>query len=475
MTRRLIISYLAVTLVVLLLLELPLAVFYAQRELERLTSAVERDAAVVATIYEDDLEAGRTLDPSPALIYQQRTGARVVVVDAQGISLVDTEQQAQRDFSTRPEIATALTGQRAVGTRLSETLGTELLYVAIPVSSSGVVHGALRLTLDTSEVDSNVHRFWWGLAAICVVVMSAMSLVGWLLARSVTLPLRRLNDTARRFGRGDLTVEADHPEGPPELRELSNTMSTMAGRLAALIDEQRAFVADASHQLRTPLTGLRLRLENLQAGLDETDAAQVDGAIEEIGRLSALVTDLLQLARADRHAAVGAHDLVQLAAERVDTWSAMADGAGVELVLRSDASSVVVAAVPGAIEQILDNLIDNAVAVAPRGSVVEIVVDRGAVAHRLVVIDHGPGLSEQDKERAVGRFWRGDASRPGSGLGLAIVASLAVASGGSLTLGDSIGGGLTVVVEFPASPDAFAARPSFARDGRSANLHSGLP
>jgi len=449
-TRRLIVSYLAVTFVVLLLLELPLAVFYAQRELERLTSAVERDAAVVASIYEDDLEAGVMPDPTPALIYERRTGARVVVVDSRGVSLIDTEQPSQRDFSTRPEIAIALTGQRSVGTRSSATLGTDLLYVAIPVSSSGVVHGALRLTLDTSEVDSNVHRFWLGLAAIGVVVMSAMSLVGWLVARSVTLPLRSLNDTARRFGRGDLTVESDHAEGPPELRELSSTMSTMAGRLAALIDEQRAFVADASHQLRTPLTGLRLRLENLQAGLADADAAQVDAAIDEITRLSALVTDLLQLARADRQASVGAHDLRQLAADRVDTWSAIADGAGVELSLRSDASPVVAAAVPGAIEQILDNLLDNAVAVAPPGSVVEVEVGGGAVTHRLVVIDHGPGLSDEEKERASGRFWRGDTSRPGTGLGLAIATSLARASGGSLALGDSSGGGLTVTVEFPA-------------------------
>ena len=450
MTRRLIISYLAVTLVVLLLLELPLAVFYAQRELERLTSAVERDATVVASIYEDDLEAGRTLDPNPALRYEQRTGARVVVVDSRGISLIDTEQPLQRDFSTRPEIATALTGARSVGTRVSETLGTELLYVAIPVASSGVVHGALRLTLDTAEVDANVHRFWWGLAAIGLVVMSAMSLVGWLVARSVTLPLRRLNDTARRFGRGDLTVVDDHADGPPELRELSSTMSTMAGRLATLIDEQRAFVADASHQLRTPLTGLRLRLENLQAGLADADATQVDVAIEEVSRLSALVTDLLQLARADRPTAAGAHDLAQLAAERVDTWSAVAEGAGVELSLRSDASPVVAAAVPGAIEQILDNLLDNAIAVAPPGSRVVVTVDGGPVTHRLVVIDHGPGLSDQDKERAARRFWRGDTSRPGTGLGLAIATSLARASGGSLALGDSPGGGLSVTVELPA-------------------------
>jgi signal transduction histidine kinase len=459
MTRRLIASYLAVAFVVLLLLEVPLAVFYAQRELERFSSAVERDASVIATIYEGDLEAGIAPDPGPARIYEQRTGARVVVVDLRGISLIDTEQATPRDFSTRPEIATALTGERSVGTRRSETLDTDLLYVAIPVASSGVVHGALRLTLDTSHVDAHVHRFWWGLAAIGLVVMAAMCLVGWLIARSVTLPLRRLNETARRFGSGDLALgdlaigDKGSADGPPELRELSTTMATMAERLAALIDEQRAFVADASHQLRTPLTGLRLRLENLPAGLDGADAEQMDAAIDEIDRLSALVNDLLQLARADRHAAPAVHDLSRLAAERVDTWSAVADAAGITLVLVTDGSTRAVSSVPGAIEQIIDNLLDNALAVSTRGNTIEVVLDGDTVVHRLVVRDHGPGLSDADKERATRRFWRGDLTRPGSGLGLAIAASLARASGGDLTLGDTSGGGLAVTVDFPARPN----------------------
>lgn len=454
MTRRLIISYLAVTVVVLLLLEVPLAIFYAQRELERLTSAVERDAAVVATIYEDDLETGLRPDPRSAQLYEARTGARVVVVDPEGISLIDTEQPAQRDFSTRPEIATALSGHRSVGTRTSETLGTELLYVAIPVASGGAVHGALRITLDTAEVDEHVHRFWWGLVAIALVVLGAMSLVGWLVARSVTLPLRRLNDTARRFGSGDLAVDGIAADGPPELQQLSGTMSTMAGQLAALIDEQRAFVANASHQLRTPLTGLRLRLENLQAGLADADAAQVDAAIEETTRLSALVSDLLQLARADRHDSPAPHDLAVLATERVDTWSAMADTAEIDLAMTTDRMSVVAAAVPGAVEQILDNLLDNAIGVAPIGSTIAVTVGAGTTVHRLVVTDHGPGLSDDDKERATRRFWRGDTSRPGTGLGLAIAASLARASGGTLTLGDADGGGLAVIVDLPAWPTA---------------------
>ena len=455
MTRRLLVSYLTVTLIVLLLLEVPLALFYAQREIERLTADVASDASVIATVYEDDLERGLPLDPRPAEEYEARTGARVVVVDSDGIARVDTQQPTPRDFSTRPEIVVALGGNRTSGTRSSDTLDTDLLYVALPVASGGVVHGALRVTLETSHVDSHVRRFWAGLVGIGAVVLGVMALIGWAVARSVSRPVRALNATATRFARGDLSVPDDHEasDGPPELRLLADTMADMAHRLQELIDEQRAFVADASHQLRTPLTALRLRLENLQSRADEPTSAELDAAIDEISRLGALVTDLLQLARADRSRTAEPTDAARLAADRVDTWSAMAESRQVTLRALGTENAAVVLAVPGALEQILDNVLDNAIAVAPPASEVTVRLDRHHDVRRIAVSDHGPGLSDEDKLRAVRRFWRGNPTAPGSGLGLAIATTLAEASGGSLRLTDTPGGGLTVLIELPSTTD----------------------
>lgn len=450
MTRRLILSYVAITIVVLILLEVPFAVFFAQRELDRLTADVERDASVIATLYEDYLETDVAPDIQEAAAYSEATGARVVIVNNRGISIVDTGQPTRRDFSTRPEFVDALAGIRATGTRPSETLNTELLYVALPIASGGIVHGAIRLTLETDEVDARVRRFWWGLGAIAIVVLAAITLVGWLIARSVTQPLHRLNDTARRFGRGDLTIETDGSRGPPELRDLADSMSTMAGQLASMIEQQRAFVADASHQLRTPLTGLRLRLENLQVRLASADAAEIDLAIDEISRLSTLVNDLLQLARTDRHEPPIPQDLSTIVADRLDTWSAVADSVGITLALEGGGSGLVVMAVPGAIEQILDNVLDNAIGIAPAGSAVTVVLEPGTTEHRLSIIDQGPGLSDEDKSRALRRFWRGDNQRPGTGLGLAIAEELARVSDGTLTLHDGPDGGLRVDIVLPA-------------------------
>lgn len=462
MTRRLLVSYLTITLIVLLLLGVPLAAFYAQRERDRLTADLDRDASVIATLYEDALEAGDPLDPTAADRYEDRTGARVVVVDVDGIARVDTSGDVPRDFSTRPEIVAALAGQRTSGIRESETLGTELLFVADPVASSGTVHGAVRLTLDMADVNGRIRSFWLALAGIGAVVMLAVAMIGWVIARSVTRPLRELTATADRFASGDLAVAAN-VGGPAEIRALDVMMSTMAVRLDGLLASQRAFVSDASHQLRTPLTALRLRLENLQGRLEEgEDPArlrdELERAIDETGRLSELVSNLLQLARTDEQRTTTVVDVRPLVADRVDTWAAVADERGVRLTGPPAGGHPIEAqVVAGAVEQVLDNLIDNAVLASSAGDRVEVEVAVATTTPPMAVvrvIDHGPGLSDADKRDAVGRFWRGDTSRSGTGLGLAIVDALATASGGSVALTDTAGGGLTVTVGFPlARPD----------------------
>jgi signal transduction histidine kinase len=451
-TRRLLLGYLTTTLVVLLVLEIPLAVFYKQREIDRLKLGVERDATVLATQYEDLLEAGGPLDQKSADAYAQRTGVRVVVVDKAGTSVLDTAGRPGRDFASRPEFRSALAGIRAEGTRHSDTLHTGLLYVAVPVASGGRVFGAVRLTLDTPEVNAVVHQYWLGLVGVAAVVLVAMAGIGWAIARSMTRPLRDLTGAANRFATGDLTTTEPDPDAPPEIAALGATMNTMAQRLDQLLAEQREFVADASHQLRTPLSALRLRLENLQSDpASPEEAEELGAAIDETNRLAGLVGDLLMFARAEESPAPKAVELVQLAGDRVDTWSAIADSADVALDFVSPAGQTLARAVPGGVEQILDNLIDNAITAAPAQTRVSVTVERGRVEHKLTIADEGPGLSDALKARALERFWRFDRSDPGSGLGLPIASALAKASGGTLTLEDSSAGGLAVVVTLPAA------------------------
>lgn len=201
----------------------------------------------------------------------------------------------------------ALGGRRAVGSRSSSTLGSNFLYVAVPIASAGNVYGAVRVTYPTTSVDTRVRRVSWALVGVALVVLTAVALAGYALARSVLRPLRGLGRATAALANGDLDARAPTDAGPPELRRLAAAFNDMAGRLSRLVNAQRSFVADASHQLRTPLTALRLRLENLEPAVS-SDAADLHAAVAETGRLARVVDGLL--ANALRVAPVGSRILM---------------------------------------------------------------------------------------------------------------------------------------------------------------------
>jgi signal transduction histidine kinase len=455
-TRRLLLSYLTITALVLALLVIPLGITYAQREKDGLTADLERDATVLASLAEDGLERSADVDyQALATEYESRTGARVVIVDAHGISVADTQPPADtpRDFSTRPEFADALAGQRSNGTRASDTLGTDLLYVAVPVSSGGVVHGAVRVTYPTSEIDARVRENWLRLGTLSLAVLVVVAGVGIVLARSVTRPVSELERATATMATGDLAQRVRVDRGPPELRSLGTSFNDMASRLQELVRAQQSFVADASHQLRTPLTALRLRLENIQAMSDNHERPDLDASIEETNRLSRLVDGLLLLARADAGQPVcEVTDVVPIATERQRTWEPLAQERNVEIVLAAPDRATVLA-LPGAVEQILDNLIDNALEVSPREHPIQISIEPNG--HRTIVhvVDHGPGLDEQARARAFDRFWRApDAPSGGSGLGLAVVRQLANQCDAEVQLERHADGGIDAQVTFKTAP-----------------------
>jgi signal transduction histidine kinase len=451
-TRRLVFSYLTVTMFVLIVLEVPFAGLVADRQRRELVTGLERDALILATLYEDALDNNAPYSPTPALEYAESTGTRVVVVDTDGRSIIDTVRNVNDDFSNRDEVARALVGEIASGRRRSDDLDRDLLFVAVPVASGGQVHGAVRITADPADVEQTIHRFWWTLAGVAMVVLAAMALVGWVIARSIARPILAVRDAAVRAGSGDLEVDVEVGDAPTELRELVQRFNEMARRLRDLIDRQRAFVGDASHQLRTPLTGLRLRLENLEETVDDASLPDVQGALTEIDRLGRLVEQLLVLARAEDSPPIPeVVDLGERVTERCDLWTAVAAERGVSIRSHGVSNGPVSGlAVPDAIDQILDNLIDNALSASPEGSEIEVRLERGAVHHTVRIIDSGPGMTPEQMDRAFDRFWRSDTTRAGTGLGLAIVRRLAEASAGSAQLERARSGGLEAVVTIPA-------------------------
>ena len=461
MSRRLLVSYLALAIVVLALLEIPLGISYARNERHDLSVNVERDAVALASLAEDALEQRASAPPALTRLarrYQSDTGGRVIVVDAQGRALVDSESQGVgADFSTRPEIAAALDGTVATGTRHSRTLGTDLLYVAVPVASGGVVHGAARITYPTSEVDERVRRYWLILAAIAAVVLAvAVALAGGF-ARWIVRPLSRVDAAAGEVAAGNLAVRVP-AAGPPELRRLAGSFNEMVAKLQALLHSQEQFVADASHQLRTPLTALRLRLENLAQDAESQQSEELEGALDELERLGALVDGLLTLARADRAASAPVElDVAAAIDERVEAWSALAEEQQVQLQARAHGRPHALVT-PGRIEQVLDNLLANALEVAPAGTSIDLTAARVEGWVEIRVQDRGPGMSPDEIARAFDRFWRAGTSEAGFGLGLAIVQRLVHADGGEIELQPRAGGGLEAIVRLPVASEAPQAR-----------------
>ena len=446
-----------ITALVLVVQTVPLAQYLRTVELDRLVTGLERDAFVLAGRAEEALESLDAADlaavSEAALEYRSAGGGRVVIVDASGIAQVtsdDDQSAVGGDYSSRPEIAQALSGTISSGSRFSTTLDEQLVYVAVPVLSGEDIIGAVRLTYSEAVVDDEVGERLRVIGLVALLTLIMAGIAGIVFSGTVTRRLSVLTATTEQLAGGDLTARADPKAGAPELVRLARSFNRMADRLSGLIDEQRAFAADASHQLRTPLTALRLKLERAR-DLIESDppgaAARLAAAELEADRLVTIVEGLLALGRAGASVSrVIAVDLAAIARERVEQWEPLAAEGGVDLTIAGP-TSVSVLAVPTAVDQMLDNIIDNALAVSHEGDQIRVVISAGD-RPTLAVLDDGPGMSDDELARAFDRFWRGGTTTPGTGLGLAIVAELARASGAEVSLTRREPRGLTATITF---------------------------
>jgi signal transduction histidine kinase len=477
MRSRLLLSYLTITILVLIGLEVPLGISFAHSEHRRLEESVRQDAITLATRAEEDLESGPDaagLAELRSLVsrYATENGDRVVVADADGRGLASNEpadiEPERDDVLEPPEIVRALGGHETSGTRYSNELGANLYYVAIPVESGNTVIGVVRASRSTGSVDTRVRNNWVLLASIGGAVLAIVLVVSLVVARSVTRPLADLGRAASRLGGGDLDARAPVPSGPTEVRLLAQEFNTTAGQLEALVNAQQSFVADASHQLRTPLAALRLRLENLESEVNPAGADDVDGARAEVERLSRLVDGLLTLARAERNPPAPVDvDVGAVLAGRREAWLAFAAERGVTLEA-DDASGVWAHATPERLEQVLDNVLNNALEVAPGGTAVRLSARAARDRVEVRVRDAGPGMTADERSRAFDRFWRTPSTpsdNGGFGLGLPIVRQLISADGGSVELVSPPDGGLEVVLTLRAGAEPTTVSPASGTAG----------
>ncbi|WP_406729654.1 HAMP domain-containing sensor histidine kinase [Streptomyces sp. GD-15H] len=325
------------------------------------------------------------------------------------------------------------------------------LVVASPVIRDGDVVAVVVTDSPTGQMRSRILQGWLVIvvgegAAMLLAVGAALRLTGWVLK-----PVRVLDATTHDIATGRLKSRVAVAGGPPELRRLARSFNEMADNVESVLEQQRAFVADASHQLRNPLSALLLRIEllalELPEGNEEIASVQAEGR-----RLAHVLDDLLDLALAEHsEAQLQVTDIGTLAAERVAAWSPTAAAKGVLLV--GDCPPTTAWADPVALSSALDAVIDNAVKFTPEGENVEVAVFSNGDTSTVVVTDHGPGLNDEELARVGDRFWRSGRHQniKGSGLGLSISRALLTAGGGSIAYGRHEPHGLTVTVTVPRS------------------------
>jgi signal transduction histidine kinase len=440
MARRIVLTVLALMAAVLGVVAVPLGLVAASQNMHDFRDEATVSATTLANIAEERLDDGRTAPALDRTIRQlSGRGDLVSVVDGTGRRIAGT--------AGRPPASSArFTQVMRTGRTVRYPSGSRLVVVAPVLRDSGQGSlGVVVLARSTAPVNREIAVLWGVIAAIAGAGLVAGALVAIGLARWVSRPLSQLEGAAQALGDGELSTRSPDAGGPSEVRRLATNFNLMAARLEALVRGHQATMADVSHQLRTPLAALRLRLDLLAQDSDAEAAAELAGAQDEIARLSRLVNGLLAVARAENIAT----PLVNLAVDdlirtRVAAWWPAADERDVGLQAYLEPVSARMG--EGHLEQIMDNLIANALDALPPGGMISITAAPAGDRARIVVADNGPGMTEKQRRLAFRRFATGNG---GTGLGLAIVDRLTVASGGSAALSDTPGGGLTVTIELP--------------------------
>jgi signal transduction histidine kinase len=464
MPRRIALSVLALIAVVLGVVAVPLGIVVSAQDRRAFSDDTVAAATVVANAAEERLDDG-ILGPglARAVMGLAADGYRISVFDAAGRLVVAT--------SPPPSVPREHPAAGNGGMTVSYPPG--LIAIVAPVkgdSGRGIV-GTVVLTRSTAPLEHRVTVLWLLIAAVATVALAAAALIAMGLARWVSRPLSDLERAAQLLGDGDLSARSPAGTGPEEVRRLASNFNLMAGRLEALVHGHRATMADVSHQLRTPLAALRLRLDVLAEDSDEEMAAELAGAQEEIARLSRLVNGLLEVARAENVTAAPAYLAVdQVVRNRVAAWRPAAEER--DVALTADVEPVAVRMADGQLEQVFDNLIANALDVLVAGGTIRIGAAPDGDRAKITVADDGPGMTGQQQKHAFRRFSTGAGG--GTGLGLAIVDRLVAAAGGTAALSDTPGGGLTVTLGLPlARRDRDPGRGRWRGTGISAGRSGG--
>jgi signal transduction histidine kinase len=419
MRRRILGSILAVTAIGLILLGVPLAVVVGRLDRSQELTRLQREATLAAGA----VPASGLGGPDP--VEPPTADGRPTLFGYYGIDgrLVYGKGPGSPDAATRA----ALSGH------VTQRSGSGQMVVAVPIEVGETVTGAVRAGTAIDPVNDRIYRSWAAIGILGAIALAVAALIGHRQARRLAKPVTELSGAMTRLGEGDFTVRVKPATGIPEVDHAGQALDRTAANLSDLVERERSFSADVSHQLRTPLAGLRITLEMALLTNDRTTEETLTDAIAEVDRIEATVSELLAHARniSRPQATVDFGEIASVADSR---WHGRLAADGRPLRLTVDQVPPVRASAT-AVTQILDVLLDNA-ATHGRGAVTVTVRPAGQ-GTAIDVTDEGPGV-DQDPETIFGRgFSHPNGNGNGTshkGIGLALARSLAQAEGGQLVL-----------------------------------------
>ncbi|MEV4973144.1 sensor histidine kinase [Streptomyces scopuliridis] len=444
---------------VLLALGFPLAVSLAAAEQQRVVVDRIDDTARVAALAQFVSESRSGAQERRAMLEAELTRYYEVYGVRAGVFYRDNGVMARApegwsvpaEGPARQSFEEALLGRRSGDPEQVWPWQNGRLIVDSPVVRDGDVVAVVVTDSPTGQMRSRILHGWLiiaagEVAAMLLAVGAAIRLTGWVLR-----PVRVLDAATHDIATGRMNSRVAAAGGPPELRRLASSFNEMADNVEDVLEQQRAFVADASHQLRNPLAALLLRIELLGLELPEGNE-EIASVRTEGKRLAQVLDDLLDLALAEHAAAdLRLTDIGEVAAERVAAWRALAEEKGVRLT--EHRAAVTAWADPIALSSALDAVIDNALKFTPAGEEVTVTVARNGTTSKIVINDGGPGLTDDELARIGDRFWRSNRHQniKGSGLGLSISRALLAAGGGSIAYEHGEPRGLRVTLSVPRS------------------------
>ncbi len=456
---RLALSYLLTTLVAMSILAVYNLVSFREYAFATMHEDLEEHGEALIAPVADALATGERERVARAIEHiRDLPGYTVRVFDPEGELVASTTPDEDRhvaNWRAVPGVSDALESRPSRGRAPSAVgLGEDRLYEAWPVARGGELLGALRVSISVASVQRELSdRLAVSIAVIAITFVLALG-IGLRFAHGISTPLRAMRTFARRLGGGSFGA-ALAIRRPDELGDLAEELNAMSRRLARLDEERRAFLANAAHEMRTPVSNVLVTLEALESGAKEDPELRgqfLGSALEETRRLARLVQDLLDLGRLDAGVVqLERHDIA-LAALLRRAAAAIAPRMRTRgVALRVDADDVSVHADPERLLQAVMNVLDNALKFSPTGTTVTLAGRAAGDAALIEVRDEGPGIAESDRTHLFEPFYMGDASRAGggAGLGLAMARRIVQAHGGSIAAASPDGGGAVFSIRLP--------------------------